>query len=457
MFALNWLIHLLPFIVVISILVFVHELGHFLVAKGFGIRVEKFSLGFGPKLIGFRKGDTEYLISAVPLGGYVKLAGESAEEKTGASWEFYSKSPFQRILVILAGPFMNILLAIFVFSCIFFTGIELPYFEAKIGEIAKDSPGFKSDLKVGDTILKANGKQIKDWNKFKHIILTHPNHTMSLLIDRNGERKDIQVKTEFNKEKGGGYLGVSPFIPPVIGIVEPESPAYKAGIRKGDVVLFINGKQMSSWNDMTRSIHNNAEKKILLTIKREKEQLKISVMPKLNKTLNIGLIGIIPEMKTITRKYGPIGAFVQGCNQTISLTVLTYRSIWMLVKREISPKTLGGPIMIAQLADKQAKAGLINLFYLLALISINLAVLNLLPIPVLDGGHIVFFLIEVIKGNPVSEKGLEWATKFGIALLVTLMVYVTFNDIMRVAKDKINNIFHEKNTSQNNQLSNQTP
>lgn len=457
MFILGWLIRILPFIVVISILVFVHELGHFLVAKWLGIKVEKFSLGFGPKLVGFKKGDTEYLVSAVPLGGYIKLAGESAEEKTGAAWEFYSKSPLQRTLVILAGPLMNILLAIFVFSCIFFTGIELPYFEAKIGAIIKDSPGYKSDLKVGDIILKANGKQIKDWSKFKHIILTHPNSTVSMLIDRNGERKSIQVKTEFNKEKGGGYIGISPFIPPAIGTVEPESPAYKAGIRKGDVVLFINDKQMASWNDMAKSIHSSSGKEISLIVKREGEQLKINVIPKLNKTLNIGLIGIIPEFKTITRKYGPIGAFVQGCNQTISLISLTYRSIWMLIKGKISPKTLGGPIMIAQLADKQAKEGLVNLFYLLALISVNLAILNLLPIPVLDGGHILFFLIESIKGSPVNEKWLEWTTRFGVALLITLMIYVTFNDIMRVAKDKIKNIFHGKNTSQINQSSHQTP
>ncbi len=456
MFAINWLIHILPFIIVISILVFVHEMGHFLVAKWLGIKVEKFSLGFGPKLIGFKKGDTEYLISAAPLGGYVKLAGESAEEKTGAVWEFYSKSPFQRTLVILAGPFMNILLAVFIFSCIFFTGIEVPYFEAKIGEIAEGSPGSKADLKKGDIILKANGKQIKDWIKFKHIVLTHPNSTISILIDRNGERKNIQIKTELNKEKGGGYLGVSPFIPPVIDVVDTESPAYKAGIRKGDVVLFINDKKISSWNDMTEIIHNSAGEKISLTIKREKEQLKINVVPKLNKTLDIGLIGIIPEFKTITRKYGPIGALVQGCSQTISLTVLTYRHIWMLIKREISIKTLGGPIMIAQLADKQAKEGLMNLFYFIAMLSISLAVLNMLPIPVLDGGHALFFLIEAIKGKPVSEKWLEWTTKFGIAFLLTLMIYISFNDIMRNV-EKIKNIFHGKNTSQNNQLSNQTP
>ncbi|MCK5594639.1 RIP metalloprotease RseP [bacterium] len=452
-----FILRILPFIVVISILVFVHELGHFLVAKWLGIKVEKFSLGFGPKLIGFKKGDTKYLISAVPLGGYVKLAGESAEEKTGADWEFHSKSPFQRILVILAGPFMNILLAIFVFSCIFFTGIELPYFDAKIGEIAKNSPASEVDLKAGDIILEANDKQIKDWSEFKHIVLTHPNSTVSMLIDRNGERKSIQIKTEFNKEKGGGYIGISPFIPPAIGTVEPESPAYKADIRKGDVILSINDKQISSWSDMAKSIHNSPGKKISIMVKRGDEQLKIDVVPELNKTLNIGLIGIVPEFKTITRKYGPIGAFIQGCNQTVSLTVLTYKSIWMLIRGKISTKTLGGPIMIAQLADKQAKEGLVNLFFLLALISVNLAILNLLPIPVLDGGHILFFLIESIKGSPVNEKWLEWTTRFGVALLITLMIYVTFNDIMRVAKDKIKNIFHGKNTSQNNQSSHQTP
>jgi len=457
MFILNWLIRLLPFIVVISILVFIHELGHFLVAKWLGIKVEKFSLGFGPKLVGFKKGDTEYLICAIPLGGYVKLAGESSEEKTGADWEFYSKSPFQRTLVILAGPLMNILLAVFIFSCIFFTGIELPYFDAKIGEIAKDSPSYKSDLKVGDIILETNGKQIKDWNTFQNIILTHPNSTVSMLIDRNGERKSIQVETELNKEKGGGYIGIAPFIPPVIGTVEPESPAYKAGIKKGDVVLSINDKQISSWNDMTKSIHSSPGEEISLIVKREGEQLKISVVPKLNKTLNIGLIGIIYEFKTITRKYGPIGALVQGCNQTISLIRLTYKSVWMLIKGEISLKTLGGPIMIAQLADQQAKEGLVSLFFFIAMLSVNLAIINMLPIPVLDGGHILFFLIEVIKGKPVSEKWLEWTTKFGIAFLLTLMLYISFNDIMRNVGDKIKNIFHEKNTSQNNQSSTQTP
>jgi regulator of sigma E protease len=344
-------------IVVLGLLIFVHELGHFLVAKWAGVTVLRFSLGFGPRLLGYKRGDTDYCLSLIPLGGYVKMLGEEPGEEVdeghrATSFSFQPVS--KRIAIVLAGPFSNFLLAIVIFALIYaFSGI--PQLTPEIGSVSADSPAEQAGLRVGDKVASINGITIGDWEELSKLIEKLGENPLSLQIERGGEVMTVAVTPRVTEVKN------------IFG--EPVKRA---------------------------------------------------------------LIGITASGKMVTKETNPVYAVYYSLVQTWHLSKLFVVTIGKLLEGVVSVKTLGGPILIAQMAGQQANEGLLNLIHFIALISVNLAVLNLLPIPVLDGGHILFFVIEGVLGRPIGQKKVEWAQKAGMLLLLVLMVFVFYNDIMRL-------------------------
>ncbi len=349
------MISIISAIIVLGVLIFVHELGHFIFAKLFGVGVEKFSLGFGPKLVGWKKGETEYLISAFPLGGYVKMVGEGddiepSEEQKGRS--FAEKPPLKRIAIVVAGPFCNIFFAMVVYIVLFMVGVPVP--TARIGEVLKDKPAAMAGIQKNDLVMEVNGKPVKQWDDFAKVIL-----------DGKGEPVDLKVR------RGTAILSFH---------VVPEMQSGKN--------LF--GERVTS-----------------------------------------PMIGVKSSGETFTEQCGPLDALVKGVTQTWTFIRLTILSLVKIVERAVSFDTIGGPIMIAVVSGQQAAAGALSFFAFMALLSINLGVLNLLPIPILDGGHLFFYIYELIFRRPVRMKTREVAQQVGLVLLITLMFLATFNDINR--------------------------
>jgi len=352
----------ISFIVVLGVLIFVHEFGHFLFAKLCGVRVLKFSLGFGSKVVGKKWGETEYLLSAFPLGGYVKMYGEQQGDPVPASERnrsFSHKPVWQRFLIVFGGPLFNLLFAIFLFVFMF-----------------------------------------------------------SLA----GLPEAVDTTT--------------------IGQVAAGSAAEQAGIKPGDRVLAINGQQTSSWRDISEAIKNSGGKPVTVLLERQGRQLTIKATPTMEKVKNIFgeevgeryLLGITRDDKVEYKKVGLIESVKAALIQTWNLIYLTIMGIVKIIERVVPASELGGPIRIAEIAGQQLEAGWMNLLYFMGLLSVNLGILNLLPVPVLDGGHLVFLTIEAIRGRPLSENVMEISQKVGIALLASLMLFVFYNDIFRLVQ-----------------------
>jgi regulator of sigma E protease len=348
---------ILSFIIVLGVLIFFHEFGHFLIARLFGVGVEKFSLGFGPRLIGKKVGITDYRISAIPLGGYVKMIGEEPDAEIDPQdipLSFTHKHVAKRMLIVAAGPVFNIILAVFIFFGIF--------------------------LISGSFVLK-----------------------------------------------------------PSVGSVKQGAPAFSAGLEKGDLITAINESAINSWDEMAEIINASKGQKIQLTVRRGDSTRHFSLAPQQVTTKNIFgedvqryIVGITASGETYSKEMNFFQAISESLIQTYRVTELMVVIIAKLIKGDISTDTLGGPIMIAQMAGDSAKAGIGSLISFIALISVNLAIINLLPIPVLDGGHLLFFSIEAIKGSPVSIKVREIAQQVGLFILILLMILVFYNDISRI-------------------------
>ncbi|MDJ0783917.1 MAG: RIP metalloprotease RseP [Desulfosarcinaceae bacterium] len=345
------------FVIVLGVLIFFHELGHFLVARFFGVGVEKFSLGFGPRLIGRTIGRTDYRISAIPLGGFVKMVGEEPNAELPPEdipCSFTHKHVFKRICIVAAGPTFNLLLALLIFWGLFWVS--------------------------GTYILQAT-----------------------------------------------------------VGEVRPDSPAGRAGLATGDRILAIDEEMVASWEEMSAVITASEGRALRFQIQRENEIRAVTITPDLTPDKNLFgeeiqryIIGISSAGDVQPLPLGPGAAMLEGVRQTYEITKLTILSIVKLIQGTVSTKTLGGPIMIAEMAGQQAKEGADNLIFFIALLSINLAVLNFLPIPVLDGGHLFFFFIEAIIGRPVNTRMREMAQQAGIFILLALMIFVFYNDITRI-------------------------
>ncbi len=349
-------INIISVIILLGVLVFVHELGHFLMAKWAGVGVLKFSLGFGPKLVGKKIGETEYIISMIPLGGYVKLLGESPDDQLSEDDEkraFLKQHVLRRIGIVAAGPVFNFLFAIMVFAIVYMIGI--PVLTTEVGDIQKGSPAFQAGLKGGDIVLAINGEDVSDWGELAGIIVNSEGRELEIKVERNRKIEDFRLKAE---------------------LIRSEN---------------IFGEKVDSYK-----------------------------------------IGIKASSHTIIERLNPFSALWAGIEQTWYITKITLISIVKMVEGKLSVKTLGGPILIAQMAGARAQEGIVPFIFFMALLSINLGIINLFPVPLLDGGHLLFFIIELISGREVNVKWREMAQQIGFALLIMLMIFVFYNDIVRI-------------------------
>jgi regulator of sigma E protease len=426
---------ILAFVFVLGVLIFVHELGHFVMARRIGVRVLTFSLGFGPKLLSFRRGDTEYCVSAIPLGGYVKMAGENPEDtRTGAADEFLSKSKWQRFQVLVMGPVMNIVLALVVMAFVLYQGAQVPAFEQQavvIGSFSDNSPAAKAGLKIGDRIVSIDDHTIDTWEQFSLAIVPKARREVAISYVRGGRAGNATVVPDAQGKFEMGDIGIQPLVHPEVLDLEPGRPAAAAGLRKGDVVLVAGGQKDVTREQLVTMIKAHEGKALPLIIKRGGAEQTISVVPqKFGDTVMIGAQLSVFETRTV--EPGPLEAVKLSVQKNWEWTRLIVQTLGGLFTRETSVKQLMGPVAIADLSGTAAQAGWIQLFSLMAMISLNLGLLNLMPIPVLDGGHIFILALEGLARRDFSMKVKEKMLLAGFVLLLMLMVTVIYNDLMRI-------------------------
>jgi regulator of sigma E protease len=538
---------IVPFIILLGLLIFVHELGHFLVAKYFGVRVEVFSLGFGRKIFSRKKGDTTYALSLIPLGGYIKMFGDdmnaeiSEEEK---KYSFLHKPVLQRMAVVLAGPFMNLFFAIFLYFIIVMAGedVKAPI----IGDIRLNTIAYSVGFRSGDRILNVGGEKVHSWNDFQDKLTSYIGRTVEIKIKRDstdteevlkvlptaapdtnilslhdkigtiqglsnqrlaamigisdeqsiwvksglktgdyiaqingvkinswsqlnnilqnfkGKLVDIEGERVDSTEKNSEKFKISVQIPQsesdvafaqlesselYLAKIIPDSPSAKAGFLAGDRLLSVNGKQILEWDDLQSSVkgYQVAEGPMKIKVLRGAQQVELVVQPQMTETTSVqGLhetrytIGISPWLSLtppVIEKWAQenvLAGFKRSLEKTYEVTAMTLLSFSKLFKAQISAKNIGGIISIGQAASETFKMGWVQFITMMALVSVNLFVLNLLPVPVLDGGHMVFYTIELLKGSPLSLKKMELAQRFGMVVLMSLMIFALFNDFTRI-------------------------
>lgn len=415
-------------------LIFVHELGHFLMARRIGVRVLTFSLGFGPKLLKFTRGDTEYCVSAIPLGGYVKMAGENPEDaRTGASDEFMSKTKWQRFQVLVMGPVMNLVLAVVVMAVVLYQGAPVPAYEkhpVDIGAFAEASPARDAGLQMGDRIVAVDGEPVADWEDFMIEIVPKAGRQVTLRVERDGATFDRQLTPTAQGKFEIGDIGVVPILNPQVTYVNPGEPAEAAGLRKGDVILAAAGERNVGQERLVEILKAHQDLSVPLTIRRDGEVRQVEVTPKLVEgTVRMGA-GLSGEFRYA--EPGPLEALKLSVIQNWEWTKLILKTLKGLFTRETPMKQLMGPVGIAEMSGTAAQAGWISLFSLMAMISLNLGLINLMPIPVLDGGHILILALEGVSRRDFSMRVKEKMLLVGFMLLLTLMVTVIYNDLTRV-------------------------
>ena len=423
------------FTFVLGVLVFVHEMGHYLMARRIGIRVLTFSLGFGPKLLTVRRGDTDYCISAIPLGGYVKMAGENPDDvRSGADDEFLSKTKWERFQVLIMGPTMNIILAFVVMAVVLYQGADVPAYEEQppiVGHVMEASPAEQSGIRVGDLILRIGGRPVQTWEELFVTVMPRAERELEVVLRRGLQEVTIQVTPEAQTQFQVGDLGVVPIMQPQILNVLTGDPADLAGIRPRDVITAVNAEPITRDNPFVETINANADVALMLTVVRGGETLEIEVTPALRG--NVGLIGVeLSPFEVRTIEPGPLQAIQMSFEKNYAWSGLILQTLGGLLTSETSPKQLVGPLGIAQLSGGAAQIGMVALFTLMAMISLNLGILNLLPIPVLDGGHIFIMALEGLSRRNFSVRIKEKIQLAGFVVLLMLMVTVIYNDLTRI-------------------------
>jgi len=425
---------LFAFAFVLGVLIFVHELGHFMAARRVGVRVLKFSLGFGPRLVGFKRGDTEYVISAIPLGGYVKMAGENPDDpRSGRDDEFLSKTKWQRFQILIMGPLMNLILAVVVTAVVLMNGAEVPAFQSKppvVGQVAPSSPALAAGIQRGDRITTVAGREVNTWEQFFIAVGTRASRETDVVLLRDGKEIAVKVTPIPQTRFEVGDIGVLPDSHPHVGSILPGSPAEKAGLKTGDVILKVDGAAITFSSQLVEAISKKANTLVTMRIVRADVEQDVQVTPEL--TGGRGRIGINIAEDVTRIKPGPVDALGMSLKRNYESAGLIFMTIGQLITRETSTRQLMGPLAIAQLSGESAQQGWMSLFALMASISLNLGLLNLLPIPVLDGGHIFIMALEGLARRDFSLRVKEKMFLAGFAVLLMLMVTVIYNDLTRI-------------------------
>ncbi len=439
------------FLVVLGVLVFFHELGHFLAARWVGVRVLKFSLGFGPKLFGRQVGETEYLVSAVPLGGYVKLFGEDEAEALtpeDRKRSFAHQSLSSKVLIVAAGPGFNFILAYLIFFGWLSTGS--PLFVPTFRDLSPDveallpgSPADRAGIKVGDRIIRVNERDISTRSELFDAVAKSRGKQLTLDVRRNGQVKTVLVTPEpvsgqeTGSEEMAYRIGIEETAPLVTAVMH-GSPAAQAGLKEGDRIVKIEDQEIHTWSQMTSLVKENPSRPLRFEVLRDGARVSLTVTPATEtavvngQTVEIGKIGISGPGRSIIRASNPLTAIYYGLEATWGWTELTTIGIYKMIVGDISSKNIGGPLTIANISGEAASQGASSVVFLIAILSINLGVLNLLPIPILDGGHLLFFAIEAILRKPLGERQREFAQQVGLLLLVGIMIFAFWNDLERL-------------------------
>ncbi|MBT7522793.1 MAG: RIP metalloprotease RseP [Nitrospina sp.] len=432
------------FLVGLAVLIFVHELGHFLAARKCGVIVEKFSIGFGKKLFGFTSRGTEFIVAAIPLGGYVKMKGEELGEETSEEGSFSAAPPQHRLLIAFAGPAFNILFALAIYVFVYMIGVET--IGPVIGTVKENSPALEAGLQTGDKIISVNNNPIRFWSQLQKKVYHSPGEKLDFQIERLNKgiiNLEIiptteEIKNLFGDTEQVGLIGITP-LANTITYIKKESAAEKAGLQLNDRIIAVQNINIFGWSDLRPAAVNKPGELLTFKIQRNDTEILIPLTPT-PKTikgpdgndLKIGEIGIGMSGLMVLEQYGLIGSVSRAIKETWEMTSLIAISVQKMLFGSIPADQIGGPILIFQIYGEQAEQGFNEFIRLTALLSINLGLINLLPIPILDGGHILFFLLEIIKGRPVSERNRELAQQVGFFMLISLMVFAFYNDIARV-------------------------
>ncbi|MFZ0759885.1 MAG: RIP metalloprotease RseP [Candidatus Sulfotelmatobacter sp.] len=436
----DFIISIVAVAVVLGFMILIHELGHYAVAKWLGVRVEVFSIGFGKRLLGFRKGDTDYRLSAIPLGGYVKMSGENPmEERTGDPAEFMSHSRWHRFLIAIAGPSMNILLAIFLLTVVYMVHYEYPVFLDQPAVIEYVKPGSAADqagLRPGDRIVKIDGTQNPTWEQVEPREWLSPNQPLSVSIQRGDQVFQKTVVPQAVTSSEVGFAGWFPAEPVIVGQLEADTPAALGGLREDDRIVAMNGKPLVSIEAMIDRLQQTKSNPVDLTVIRGSQTLSFHLTPVLAKTedpkqerYRLGFVNK-PETKVTTLPFAQALSLSLKENKKYSLLILELAK--KIVQRKVSLRAVSGPIGIAQDAGYAAEQkGWTPLMELTAGISLNLGIINLLPIPILDGGVILFLFIEGLMRRDVSLHIKERVYQAAFVFLVLFAVMVIYNDLMK--------------------------
>ena len=419
----------------LSMMVFIHEFGHFIVAKKLGVKVHTFSIGFGKKLIKWKRGETEYAISAIPFGGYVAMAGESPEDGGyGNADEFRVKPIWVRFLIAIAGPAANIIFAFVILFGLYLNGVQEPKLSMVVGEVDQGSPAEKAGVQRGDEILRLNGKTSQGWEMFMQNVAMEGGHSVPLDIRRAGKDTTLTMTPEINPKFGIALSGISGEAEVVVAKVMPGKPAEAAGLKQNDKIISVDGIRIPSATALIEMVNGSKGESITISIVRGDQKMEIPIRPIMDETSKRFVVGIYPglEVPTMLVKRGVLDAAKQSVEKNSESATLVFRTLSGIIMGKIKLKALSGPIGIVQMIAGSLRQSVQKFLEFMALLNTNLAVLNILPLAITDGGLVMFLMLEWIRKKPLSLSTQHMINKVGFSFFLLLFLFVTFQDIIRI-------------------------